>query len=106
LTARGFLGVHGFFAYLERKKYKLHVRVMLSKYRGYAECPDCKGTRLRAEPVPSVSTAVTFARSLPLPIREAHHFFEGFSLTREQQEIAAASWSRYNSVTLSRCGGP
>ena len=34
---------------MERKKYKLHVRVMLSKYRGYAECPDCRGQRLRAE---------------------------------------------------------
>ena len=44
-----FPGVHGFFALLERKKYKLHVRVMLSKYRGYALCPECKGQRLRAE---------------------------------------------------------
>ena len=41
-----FLGVHGFFEFLERKKYKLHVRVMLSKYRGYAQCPECKGQRL------------------------------------------------------------
>ena len=44
-----FAGVMGFFAQMERKKYKLHVRVMLSKYRGYAECPDCRGQRLRAE---------------------------------------------------------
>jgi excinuclease ABC subunit A len=44
-----FAGVFGFFAQMERKKYKLHVRVMLSKYRGYAECPDCRGQRLRAE---------------------------------------------------------
>ena len=34
---------------LERKKYKLHVRVFLSRYRGYATCPDCHGARLRAE---------------------------------------------------------
>ena len=38
-----FLGVHGFFAYLERKKYKLHVRVMLSKYRGYADVSRVQG---------------------------------------------------------------
>ncbi len=44
-----FPGVQGFFAHLERKKYKLHVRVFLSRYRGYALCPDCKGQRLRAE---------------------------------------------------------
>src|SRR5665213_2626291 len=44
-----FPGIRGFFAALERKKYKLHVRVFLSKYRGYALCPDCRGQRLRAE---------------------------------------------------------
>jgi len=42
-----FEGVKGFFNWLERKKYKLHVRVFLSRYRGYATCPDCSGTRLR-----------------------------------------------------------
>ena len=42
-------GIRGFFAELEHKKYKLHVRVFLSKYRGYATCPDCRGQRLRAE---------------------------------------------------------
>ena len=45
----GFDGVKGFFDWLETKKYKLHVRVFLSKYRGYTRCPDCDGGRLRAE---------------------------------------------------------
>ena len=44
-----FLGVRGFFTHLERKKYKLHVRVFLSRYRGYSLCPDCNGSRLRLE---------------------------------------------------------
>ena len=44
-----FLGVRGFFQYLERKKYKLHVRVFLSRYRGYSTCLECRGTRLRME---------------------------------------------------------
>ncbi|HZE62812.1 MAG TPA: hypothetical protein VE056_02995, partial [Pyrinomonadaceae bacterium] len=38
---RGWGGVRGFFDWLETKKYKLHVRVFLSKYRGYTLCPDC-----------------------------------------------------------------
>ncbi len=38
-----FWGVRGFFEHLERKKYKLHVRVFLSRYRGYAVCSDCGG---------------------------------------------------------------
>jgi excinuclease ABC subunit A len=44
-----FAGVRGFFKWLERKKYKVHVRVFLSRYRGYLTCPDCNGTRLRRE---------------------------------------------------------
>ncbi len=42
-------GVRGFFEWMETKKYKLHVRVFLSKYRGYTRCPDCGGGRLRQE---------------------------------------------------------
>ena len=41
--------MRGFFQYLERKKYKLHVRVFLSRYRGYSLCSGCGGTRLRVE---------------------------------------------------------
>ena len=41
--------MRGFFEHLERKKYKLHVRVFLSRYRGYSICPDCGGARLRPE---------------------------------------------------------
>jgi excinuclease ABC subunit A len=46
---RTFGGVRGFFAHLERKKYKLHVRVFLSRYRGYSLCSECRGARLRPE---------------------------------------------------------
>ena len=74
-----FLGVHGFFAYFERKKYKLHVRVMLSKYRGYATCPDCKGTRLRAEARAVRINGRNICEVAALTIREAHHFFEGLA---------------------------
>src|SRR5689334_8357132 len=42
-------GIRGFFRWLERKKYKVHVRVFLSRYRGYLTCPDCGGSRLRRE---------------------------------------------------------
>lgn len=45
----GWYGVKGFFDYLERKSYKMHVRVMLAKYRSYDECPDCRGARLKPE---------------------------------------------------------
>src|SRR6185369_13770573 len=45
----GYSGIRGFFRWLERKKYKVHVRVFLSRYRGYLTCPECGGARLRRE---------------------------------------------------------
>ena len=48
-TGSEYEGIRGFFRWLERKKYKVHVRVFLSRYRGYLTCPECGGTRLRRE---------------------------------------------------------
>ena len=44
-----FFGVQGFFNWLETKTYKMHIRVMLSKYRAYAPCPACDGTRFKPD---------------------------------------------------------
>ncbi len=85
-----FLGVHGFFQFLERKKYKLHVRVMLSKYRGYALCPDCKGQRLRAEARAIRVSGKNICDTAALTIRAANAFFSGVQLTPMQQEIAGS----------------
>jgi excinuclease ABC subunit A len=95
LEGRGtFVGVHGFFQLLERKKYKLHVRVMLSKYRGYALCPECKGQRLRAEAravrVGDGKCSRNICEAAALTIRAAYEFFQGIELTPMQQEIAGS----------------
>ncbi|MCU0942728.1 MAG: excinuclease ABC subunit A, partial [Hydrogenophaga sp.] len=42
-------GVGRFFEYLESKAYKMHIRVLLSKYRSYTECPTCRGARLKTD---------------------------------------------------------
>jgi excinuclease ABC subunit A len=42
-------GIRRFFEYLETKTYKMHIRVLLSKYRSYTECPTCAGARLKTE---------------------------------------------------------
>src|SRR5690606_125239 len=47
--AHRFPGVRGFFRWLERKRYKTHVRIMLARYRGYTPCAQCGGRRLRPE---------------------------------------------------------
>ncbi|HPW29887.1 MAG TPA: excinuclease ABC subunit UvrA, partial [Rhodoferax sp.] len=42
-------GINRFFAYLETKAYKMHIRVLLSKYRSYTSCGTCAGARLKTE---------------------------------------------------------
>jgi excinuclease ABC subunit A len=84
----GFAGVYGFFAQMEKKKYKLHVRVMLSKYRGYAECPDCRGQRLRAEARSVRLNGKNICQAAALTIVQAKDFFDALKLTPMQEEIA------------------
>jgi excinuclease ABC subunit A len=81
-------GVRGFFAWLETKKYKLHVRVFLAKYRGYTRCPDCHGGRLRQEARDVRVGAKTLPEVCALPVKEAAQFFEQLQLTDEQTAIA------------------
>jgi excinuclease ABC subunit A len=83
-----FVGVHGFFAQMERKKYKLHVRVMLSKYRGYAECPDCRGQRLRAEARAVRLNGLNICQATALTIAKSKEFFSALTLSPMQEEIA------------------
>ncbi len=88
-----FEGVMGFFAQMERKKYKLHVRVMLSKYRGYAECPDCRGQRLRAEArAVRIENGKTRGQNIcqvtAMTIAQAKEFFNSLKLTAMQEEVA------------------
>jgi excinuclease ABC subunit A len=91
LDGRGsFPGVHGFFALLERKKYKLHVRVMLSKYRGYALCPECKGQRLRAEARAVRIGGQNICEAAALTIGAAARFFSRLTLAPMQEEIAGS----------------
>ena len=89
LSGKGdFEGVFAFFAQMERKKYKLHVRVMLSKYRGYAECPDCRGQRLRAEARSVRINGKNICQATALTIAHAKEFFAELKLTPMQEEIA------------------
>ena len=83
-----FPGIQGFFAALERKKYKLHVRVFLSRYRGYAVCPECGGGRLRADALQVKIEGKNIRELTQLTVEQAAEFFKTLSLSREQAEIA------------------
>jgi excinuclease ABC subunit A len=84
----GWGGVRGFFDWLDTKKYKLHVRVFLSKYRGYTRCPDCDGSRLRQEARDVRVGDRTLPEVSALSIRDAATFFEALELSSEQAAIA------------------
>jgi excinuclease ABC subunit A len=81
-------GVHGFFAWLETKKYKLHVRVFLAKYRGYTRCPECNGGRLRQEARDVLVGGQTLPAVCALPIKESAVFFDTLQLSDEGAAIA------------------
>jgi excinuclease ABC subunit A len=83
-----FLGVRGFFQYLERKKYKLHIRVFLSRYRGYSTCSACLGTRLRLEARQVKIGGRNICEVCAMTVEEVAKFFAGVQLSAEEAEIA------------------
>jgi len=83
-----FGGVRGFFKHLERKKYKLHVRVFLSRYRGYSLCSTCGGTRLRVEARQVKIDGKNICQVCSMTVEEAARFFGQLQLSTQQAAIA------------------
>jgi excinuclease ABC subunit A len=75
-----FYGVRGFFRWLETKKYKMHVRVFLSRYRAYTVCPDCNGTRFKEETLLYTIGGLTIGHVYALTIERASTFFESLDV--------------------------
>ena len=83
-----FPGVRGFFQHLERKKYKLHVRVFLSRYRGYSMCSTCNGGRLRPEAQQVKINQKNICEVTAMTVEEASQFFANLELTPQEAAIA------------------
>ncbi|MCJ7546360.1 MAG: excinuclease ABC subunit UvrA, partial [Deltaproteobacteria bacterium] len=71
-----FYGVRRFFRWLETKRYKLHVRVFLSRYRSYIPCPACRGTRLKEEALLWSIKGKNIAAVSALSIKQAQSFYQ------------------------------
>jgi excinuclease ABC subunit A len=84
----GFPGILGFFDYLEQKKYKMHVRIFISRYRGYAKCLSCHGDRLRQEARDVLIAGKSITEVTRMTISRAAEFFAGLELTPQQVSIA------------------
>jgi excinuclease ABC subunit A len=80
-------GIRGFFRWLERKKYKVHVRVFLSRYRGYLTCPDCGGARLRREARDVRVGDRTIDQVSSDTVREAQQFLTALQLSDKEAAI-------------------
>ena len=70
-----YYGIRGFFEWLETKKYKMHVRVFLSRYRSYRECPACHGTRFKKEVLTWKVEEKNIGELYRMSVAQAHDFF-------------------------------
>jgi excinuclease ABC subunit A len=85
---KDFFGVKGLFAYLDQIKYKMHVRVFISRYRSPFLCPDCKGARLRREALNVFVEGESINSLSQLTVEKLSQFFNELQLKTYQVEIA------------------
>jgi excinuclease ABC subunit A len=84
----GWMGVKGFFDWLQSKKYKVQVRVFLSRYRKYAACPKCGQTRLNPRALSVKVGGLSIGEIVRFTVREAHEFLRTLVLTEAQKQVA------------------
>ncbi|MBX2995449.1 MAG: excinuclease ABC subunit UvrA [Bdellovibrionaceae bacterium] len=85
---KDFFGVKGLFEYLEQIKYKMHVRVFISRYRSPFTCPDCKGSRLRREANAVFIKGLSIQELSAMTIERLTHTFENINLSPYQIEVS------------------
>ena len=86
IKGRGdFYGVQGFFDWLETKRYKIHVRVLLARYRAYTLCGSCRGARLAAPALWVRFRGRTIAELVELSLRDLKVFLDGLALSAPEQ---------------------
>ena len=78
-------GIKGFFEWLETKKYKIHVRVKLAKYRSYEPCPQCHGSRLKISASYVTFRDKTVNDLFAMNVRDARRFWEYLPFTKSEE---------------------
>jgi excinuclease ABC subunit A len=86
--ANGFSGIQGFFEEVESYRYKLHVRVFLSRYRSQSRCPRCAGTRLKPEALSVRVGGATIAELCDRTVEDLSGFVEALALTPLEAAVA------------------
>ncbi|MCE9634065.1 MAG: excinuclease ABC subunit UvrA [Planctomycetes bacterium] len=85
---KDFFGIAGWMKWLEGKSYKMHVRVLLARYRAYVECAECKGTRRRAESLAWRVAGLNVYQWELLPIADALRTLRGLVLSPQAEELS------------------
>jgi excinuclease ABC subunit A len=85
---RKFGGLAGFFRWLQRRKYKMHLRVFLNRWRSSRVCPTCQGTRLNEEALAWRVGGRNIAEACQLTIEEAISFLSGLEITPHERTVA------------------
>ena len=83
----GFIGINKFFEKLESKTYKMHIRILLSKYRGYTECRACKGSRIRREALQVKVGSKSLDEIVKLSIGKTSEFFNSIELSNYDKTV-------------------
>ncbi|MEW6067546.1 MAG: excinuclease ABC subunit UvrA [Nitrospirota bacterium] len=83
-----FYGIDDFFEEMESKRYKLHIRVFLSRYRRPVACPQCSGKRLRKESLAYKISGVDIVDICRMPILDTIKFFENMDISPFQRDMA------------------
>lgn len=83
-----FAGINEFFEEVERNLYKIQYRVLLSRYRGRTNCPECKGYRLRKEALYVKINGNHIGQLCEMPVKDLRRWFDNLSLTDADLEIA------------------
>jgi len=84
---KGFDGINKYFKFIERKSYKMHYRVLLSRFRGYTTCEECGGSRLRKEVLNVRVGGKNIRDIVQMTIEEANRFFQDILLSKYEEEI-------------------
>ena len=83
-----FGGLNEFFKWVEAQAYKIQYRVMLSRYRGRTNCPDCMGTRLRSDANYVKVGGKSITEIVLQPVEENLPFFQSLKLNKYEEQVS------------------
>ncbi len=88
--ADNYKGINGFFKMLEEKSYKMHYRILISRYRGYTTCKICGGSRIRTSARQVFINGMNIPKLIDLPLSKVYDFIANLELNDYEKEITSS----------------